>query len=168
MRGRETTTMLPHGPSPLAGEGGSHSEPGEGNARRVALARSMRHRPTDAERALWYLLRDRRFSGFKFRRQVPVGHYIVDFACLSARLIVEADGGHHNGSPRDSLRDAWFRNQGFSVLRFWNFDILNRRTEVSDTLWHALQRLSSPPHPAAAQPPSPARGEGFSSAGITR
>ena len=70
------------------------------------FARKLRQEPTDAERAMWRLLRDRRLSGLKFRRQVPVGPHIVDFACVSARLVVELDGGQHAESKSDAARDA--------------------------------------------------------------
>jgi very-short-patch-repair endonuclease len=102
------------------------------------LAKIMRRRPTGAEGKLWQIVRDRRFSGFKFRRQVTIGSYIVDFVCFERKLIAEADGSQHNGSVRDESRDAWFRSQGFRVRRFWNGDILLRPTEVKDTLWADL------------------------------
>ena len=78
---------------------------------------------TEAEHVLWRILRDRRFAGTKFRRQVPIGPYVADFACFNARLIIEADGGQHNESHSDAVRDAWFAAQGFRVLRFWNIDV---------------------------------------------
>jgi very-short-patch-repair endonuclease len=98
----------------------------------------MRHEPTEAERKLWYLLRDRRFNGFKFRRQVQIGPYIVDFVCPAKRLIIEADGGQHAENGYDERRDIWLKAQGFRIRRFWNDEILNRADEVSDTLWHDL------------------------------
>jgi very-short-patch-repair endonuclease len=103
-----------------------------------ANARTMRRAPTDAERALWRLLRDRRFSGYKFRRQTPLGPFIVDFLCFEARLIVEADGGQHADNSYDRDRDAWLAAQGFRIRRFWNVDILTQPTMVADTLWHDL------------------------------
>ena len=101
-------------------------------------ARAMRRAPTDAERALWRLLRDRRFSGYKFRRQTPLGPFIVDFLCFEARLIIEADGGQHGDNASDIARDAWLIGQGFRVRRFWNIEILTQSTMVADTLWHDL------------------------------
>ncbi len=98
----------------------------------------MRRAPTEAERKLWYLLRDRRFSGFEFRRQVAIGRYIVDFACLDRRLIVEADGGQHAESAYDAERDTWLTAQGFRIRRFWNADILQKPSEIIDTLWADL------------------------------
>jgi len=99
----------------------------------------MRNEPTEAERKLWLLLRDRRFSGFKFRRQVQIGRYIVDFACPAKRVIVEADGGQHAENGYDAERDAWLTAQGFRIRRFWNAEISTRPDEVRDTLWHDLE-----------------------------
>jgi very-short-patch-repair endonuclease len=99
----------------------------------------MRHQPTDAERKLWQLLRNRRFAAFKFRRQEPIDHYIVDFVCYSARLVIEADGSQHAENARDAIRDAYLRAQGFHLLRLWNNDILARPDAVSDAIWAAVQ-----------------------------
>ena len=99
----------------------------------------MRHEPTEAERRLWQLLRNRRFVAYKFRRQEPVDHYIADFVCYSARLIVEADGSQHAVSAYDLTRDAYLRAQGFRLLRIWNNDILARPDSVADAIWSALQ-----------------------------
>ncbi len=97
-------------------------------------ARAMRGAPTEAEQRLWRLLRDRRLGGLKFRRQVPIGPYIVDFLCVGARLIVEADGSQHGGSRHDETRDAFLASEGWSVLRFWNHDILRNSEGVLDTI----------------------------------
>ena len=148
----ETTSFAtPTGlPSPLEGEGARRA--GEGSARGHArtdwrtptlprlrgLARSMRHEPTESEAKLWWLLRDRRLANFKFRRQLPVGTYIVDFVCLTARLVVEADGSQHAESPSDAARDAYLHAQGFQILRIWNDDILARPDDVLDAVWNAL------------------------------
>ncbi len=101
---------------------------------------------TDAERALWTALRDRRFSDFKFRRQVPVGLFIADFMCFAARLIVEADGGQHGESAYDARRTAWLEGKGFRVIRFWNHEILTQRRDIMDRLYTAL----TDPSPRAA------------------
>ncbi len=122
-------------PSPAGGEGDTRQPLREALRGR---SRTMRTDPTEAERRLWHLLRDRRFSGFKFRRQVQIGRYIVDFVCPAKRLIVEADGGQHAESAHDAERDAWLTAQGFRIRRFWNADILIRPEEVRDTLWHDL------------------------------
>ncbi len=97
-------------------------------------ARSMRRAPTDAERALWRILRDRRLSMLKFRRQVAIDRYIVDFICFEHRLIVEADGSQHAENRRDEMRDAFLDQQGFQILRFWNHDILTKPKMVADTI----------------------------------
>src|SRR3984957_15771347 len=108
-------------------------------------ARAMCAAPTDAELRLWRLLRDRRLSGFKFRRQVPVGPYIVDFLCVGAKLIVEADGSQHAESPRDTARDAYLVRQGWKVLRFWNNEVLRNREGVLETIFaHAQERQDRP------------------------
>ena len=100
----------------------------------------MRHDPTDAERALWRILRSRQFAGAKFRRQLPLGPYIGDFVCLDPRLIVECDGGQHADNPYDEARDAWLTAQGFRVLRVWNTDILREPEAVEHALLTALGR----------------------------
>ena len=98
------------------------------------FARTMRHDPTDAEAALWRLLRGRRLAHLKFCRQVPIGRYVVDFACLRYRLIVEADGSQHAESTHDQVRDAWLAAQGYTIVRFWNADILQSPAMIQDTI----------------------------------
>ena len=100
----------------------------------------MRNAATDAEAKLWRLLRDRRLGGSKFRRQAPIGRYIVDFVCLDRRLIVEADGGQHAESVADACRDAWFAGQGFRIVRYWNNDILMNPEGVLSDLEEKLSR----------------------------
>jgi very-short-patch-repair endonuclease len=97
-------------------------------------ARAMPVHETDAERALWRLLRDRRLQSMKWRRQVPIGAYIADFACFEYRLIVECDGAQHVDSLRDVSRDDWLRAQGFAIARFWNHEILRERENVLSTI----------------------------------
>jgi very-short-patch-repair endonuclease len=95
-------------------------------ALRVGTARRLRRDQTDAERALWFRLRDRRLDGLKFRRQMPIKSYVVDFCCESARLIVELDGGQHvERSIEDTKRTADLEAYGYLVLRFWNNDVLS-------------------------------------------
>ena len=160
----------PQAPSPLAGEGegeGSRSSRQHGD-RRIAHARAMRKAPTDAERRLWALVRGKRLEGFKFRRQQPLGPYIVDMACLEKRLIVEADGGQHHENAQDARRDAWLRAQGFRVLRFWNREILREPRMVEDTILRELGAAPFRPEPRDPSPsPSPARGEGGFDAGVS-
>jgi very-short-patch-repair endonuclease len=102
-------------------------------------ARRLRRDATDAERRLWSALRDRRLSGYRFRRQFPIGRFIVDFACTKHRLIVEADGSQHADSESDRERTAWLEEQGWRVLRFWNNDILTNTEGVVETVLKELQ-----------------------------
>jgi very-short-patch-repair endonuclease len=88
------------------------------------IAKTLRKRPTDAERFLWKHLRTKQIEGHKFRRQEPIGNYVVDFACFESNVVIEIDGGQHAASEKDMVRDAWFRSQEFKVLRFWNHDVL--------------------------------------------
>jgi very-short-patch-repair endonuclease len=95
---------------------------------------AMLAEPTETEKALWRLLRDRRVASLKWRRQLPLGDFIVDFVCLEYRVIVECDGSQHAESGYDSERDAWLRSQGFTIVRFWNHEILQERANVVDTI----------------------------------
>src|SRR6266436_3710481 len=97
-------------------------------------ARQLRQCSTDAERRMWSALRDRRLLRYKFRRQHPIGHYIVDFACTEQRLVIELDGGQHGDSTTDTLRTAWLQSRGWQVIRFWNNDILNNTAGVIETI----------------------------------
>jgi very-short-patch-repair endonuclease len=105
-----------------------------------ALAKAMRREPVTTERTLWRVLRDRRLEGLKFRRQVVIGRYIVDFLCLRHRLIVEADGPFHEEKAAHELeRDAWLTAQGFRVLKFANLQIETRAHEVVATIMEAVR-----------------------------
>jgi len=116
--------------------------------RNVAIARSLRRGQTDAERKLWFRLRDRRLDGLKFRRQMPLGRYIVDFCCESARLIIEVDGGQHT-EARDLDRTRDLEAMGYLVLRFWNNDVLKNADGVVESILDTLnKRPSVPPHPS--------------------
>ncbi len=120
------------------------------SANQRSRARAMRGAPTEAERRLWRLLQDRRLSALKFRRQAPVGPYIVDFLCVASKLIVEADGSQHGDNRHDEVRDAHLAAQGWKVLRFWNSDILRNRETVLDTIVaRAVLPGEADPHPAA-------------------
>ena len=149
-------------PSPPAGEGGlrRRRRTGEGERSLTGVARQLRARMTDAERKLWFALKDRRFAAFKFRRQVPVGPYIADFLCFEKRLIVEVDGGQHADSVRDAERDNWLAQNEFQVLRFWNSDLLQNLEGVLTILSEQLERTLHPSSRLRETPPSPARGEG--------
>lgn len=84
----------------------------------------MRKEPTDAEARLWYHLRSGRLTGLKFRRQVPIGAAIADFVCFDQKLIVEIDGSQHLDNVQDKARDLELGRRGFTILRFWNNDVL--------------------------------------------
>ena len=116
-------------------------------------ARQLRGNLTIAERALWRELRQHQL-GVRFRRQFPIPPYIVDFACIEARLIVEADGGQHASAAADLRRNARLSAQGWRILRFWNNDILSNRAGVLQTIAEALGTY---PHPD----PPPLAGEGW-------
>jgi very-short-patch-repair endonuclease len=100
----------------------------------------MRRDAIDAEAAMWRLLRDRRFSRVKFRRQVPFQNYILDFVCFERRLIIEIDGSQHLDSKLDERRDAVLASEGFEILRYWNNDVLQRRSSVLEDLFAKLGR----------------------------
>jgi very-short-patch-repair endonuclease len=127
----------------------------------VARARSLRLNITNAERKLWYALRDRRFANYKFRRQVPVGPYIADFICYSARLVIEVDGGQHAESARDARRDRWFAQNRFRVLRFWNNDVFKNLEGVLTLTLEALEQPTPRPARVSRGHLSSARGEGI-------
>jgi very-short-patch-repair endonuclease len=90
----------------------------------VVRARKLRRNETDAEHKLWTALRDRRLEGTKFVRQYPIGRYVADFVCRDRMLVVEVDGGQHSESGADAARTAFMNARGYSVLRFWNNEIL--------------------------------------------
>jgi len=113
-------------------------------------ARELRIAMTDAERRLWSALRGRRLEGYKFRRQYPLGPFIVDFACLEHRLVVEADGGQHADSDDDRRRTAWLERRGWRVVRFWNNDILANPGGVQEVV---MQELEGPARRARARRP---------------
>jgi very-short-patch-repair endonuclease len=123
----------------------------------LQLARTLRKSMTPAEQLLWRHLRAHRLCDQKFRRQQPVGPYIVNFVHFGARLVIEADGGQHNGSANDAVRDAWLESQGFTVLRFWNDEILLNIEVVLEAVLREVAK-GAPLSPG----PSPATGEGRS------
>lgn len=103
-------------------------------------ARQLRKNMTDAERRLWQHLRSKQTLGYKFRRQEPIGSYIVDFVCYEKKLIIEVDGGQHleKQAEYDKARDAWLKEQGFTVLRFWNNHVLGNTDGVLLRIEHEL------------------------------
>jgi very-short-patch-repair endonuclease len=105
-------------------------------------ARALRKRLTPQEVKLWVKLRELKPLGFHFRRQAPIGPYIVDFVSFKSRLVIEADGGQHNlpeGIESDRARDSCLRSQGFQILRFWNSDIDANLEGVMETIFSALR-----------------------------
>ena len=106
-------------------------------------ARQLRTDMTDAERRLWSVLRARRLEGYKFWRQHPLGSFILDFACVEHRLVVEADGGQHADSAYDRRRTVWLESHGWRVIRFWNNDILTNPDGAAETILQALEVASS-------------------------
>ena len=120
-----------------------------------AYAKQMRHSPTPWEHELWQELRALRFAAVKFKRQQPLGPYIVDFVALSKKLIIELDGGQHSERTHyDVKRDEFMRLNGFSVIRIWNSEWVENRTGVLDEVWRLLHL-----HPLPN--PSPLKGEGL-------
>ena len=111
----------------------------------TAQAKQLRRNATDTERKLWRHVRSRQLGGHRFRRQQPLGPYIVDFVCLDKKLIVEVDGGQHaERIGRDEKRTAWLELQGFRVLRFWNSQVLTEIEEVKQAIMMALEDIPSP------------------------
>jgi very-short-patch-repair endonuclease len=139
---------------------------------RTARAQTLRAASTEAERKLWYRLRDRRLGGTKFVRQAPVGPYYADFVCRACKLIVEVDGSQHADGAHDGKRDAILIALGYRVLRFWNADVLGSIEDVCETIVAAIEGRLTPferfrqpmaeggaaPHPALRATFSPQAG----------
>jgi very-short-patch-repair endonuclease len=105
-------------------------------------ARDLRRNMSNAERKLWQALRLKQLDGARFRRQHPIGPYIVDFVCLEKRLIVEVDGPQHTEEShvaRDARRDRWLRIEGYRVMRFQTINVYQNLGGVVDTIWAALR-----------------------------
>jgi very-short-patch-repair endonuclease len=116
-------------------------------------ARDLRRNSTHAERHLWFNLRAKRL-GFKFKRQVPIGMYIVDFVCLEKHLIIELDGGQHmENQTYDTKRTIWLNEHGFNVLRFWNHDVLQQTASVIEVILKALSSSRDRRHFSPQSPP---------------
>jgi adenine-specific DNA-methyltransferase len=101
------------------------------------FARKLRREQTDVERKLWYALRDRRFHGFKFRRQQPIGPYIADFVCFETKLVIELDGDQHGAAALeayDHARTERLAADGFRVIRFWNHELNENFDGVLDSI----------------------------------
>ncbi|HEU4857931.1 MAG TPA: DUF559 domain-containing protein [Rhodanobacteraceae bacterium] len=122
---------------------------------KTGFARRLRRDMTDAERRLWHYLRRRQLLGFRFRRQFPIGPYIVDFACLEAKLVIEVDGSQHFDAAGDIARTQRLHEHGCRVLRFWNNDVLIRTQQVLAAIHDALGAVG--PHPGL--PPQAGEGD---------
>ncbi len=119
----------------------------------IARARTLREKSSWAEKALWRMLRNERFSGYKFRRQHPFGKYTLDFFCAEARVVVETDGfqhGHPAQQRHDVERDAFLAQRGIVVKRIWNWRLRKEPQVVRDNLWMLLQERA--PHPGNVKP----------------
>jgi len=114
--------------------------------------RQLRARMTDAEVNLWMRLRGKQIGGNYFRRQVPMGAYIVDFVCVKAQLVIEVDGGQHlSAAEYDEQRTAWLKSRGYRVLRFWDNDVLQRQDDALENIRVALQEAPTLPTPASGE-----------------
>ncbi|MFQ5773874.1 MAG: endonuclease domain-containing protein [Kiloniellaceae bacterium] len=110
-----------------------------------SIARSLRRNATDAEHLLWQRLRNRQIADLKFRRQEPIGPFVVDFFCLERNLIVEVDGGQHaTAQDRDAARTAWLEARGYRVIRFWNNEVIGNIEGVLETIARAVRETKSP------------------------
>jgi very-short-patch-repair endonuclease len=108
---------------------------------RRETARRLRANSTSAEILMWRQLRRLETKGTHFRRQVPIGPYVADFACLASRLVIEIDGSQHSEEPnksRDEQRTGWLESEGYKVLRFWNNDITKNPAGVLEVIYAAL------------------------------
>jgi very-short-patch-repair endonuclease len=112
----------------------------------ISLSRNLRKRQTDAENIIWRHLRRKQVEGLRFRRQHPIGRYIVDFVCLEKQLILEIDGGQHAIEiDKDHNRDKWLLAEGYRILRFWNNDVFENLPGVLETIrLNCLNQNDSP------------------------
>jgi very-short-patch-repair endonuclease len=107
-------------------------------------ARRLRRELTDAERQLWVCLRSKQIEAFRFRKQVPLGRFVADFACMEPKLIVEVDGGQHaDRADHDADRTAWLEGWGFTVLRFWNNEVSENMDGVLQVIVNTLHEIDS-------------------------
>ena len=104
----------------------------------TGIARRLRGNQTDAETVLWNRIRNRQIDGHKFVRQMPIEDYICDFVCREQMLVIEVDGGQHNESTADAMRDRRLNEEGYRVLRFWNNDVLGNIDGVLEVIQAAL------------------------------
>jgi very-short-patch-repair endonuclease len=167
----KTRILSPSAPSPA-----KRGKAGMGVRKIVQRARELRRNTTDTERKLWHHIRDKQIESFRFRRQRPIGKYIVDFICLEANLVIELDGGQHAEQLQyDTERTKYLTAQGLHVLRYWNNDVMqNIEGVLRDIRVALMQRTPSQPSPRKGKEqtvsieatdkiprssPSPARGK---------
>ena len=108
---------------------------------KYVLARILRKNLTKEERILWNMLRNRKFKNLKFKRQFPIGEYIVDFVCDEKKIIIEIDGGQHNtheNLEKDNARTEFLKSKGYRVIRFWNNDI---KDNIKGVFEHLLEEF---------------------------
>ena len=121
----------------------------------IERARQLRKQETWAERLVWRWLRDRRFNGYKFRRQHPAGAYYLDFFCEEARLNIELDGRQHgflDGQHHDAVREEFLKSRGIKTLRFWNSHLRRNDQSIRDTIFNELQARAPHPMPDYCRP----------------
>ena len=150
---RETLPLAASPEGPLARREGGGKRVGVKGLR--GTAKRLRKHSTDTERHLWRYLRNRQIDSLKFRRQQPVGSYVVDFVNLEKKVVIELDGGQHALDPDDKIRDEWLRAEGYEVLRFWDNQVFSNLEGVLETIRDALFT----PHPVPL--PQGERGDNF-------
>jgi very-short-patch-repair endonuclease len=104
------------------------------NEHTLTTSRRLRADPTNAEKKLWYALRNRQICGLKFVRQEPIGRYTCDFVCREKLIVIDVDGGQHAESKRDAVRDRYLSERGYRVLRYWNNDVLSNLQGVLESI----------------------------------
>ena len=164
MSRQPSATQLPDSFSPSGEKAGMRGRPPRYGQHRTRttnardFARQLRAQYTDAEKRLWRLLRDRRFTEFKFRRQYACGPYFLDFYCATAKLAVELDGGGH-GFPdqraKDKKRNEFLASKGIQVLRFWNHQMGDELEAVRFEIWHTLMKRTGREAEIAGYLPKP-------------
>src|SRR5262245_20580521 len=120
----------------------------------LQAARDLRQHMTDAEQCLWRCLRGKQLDGFRFRKQHPIAHFVLDFYCPAVRLAIELDGAQHNTSPgraSDDERTRYLNVRGIRVLRFWNHEVVQDLPGVLQRVWDALHLPPSLPPPAGGR-----------------
>ena len=156
----------PPRPSPSRGEGEKAGQALRWEAiqrhystRTLQRARALRQNQTDAEGLLWHYLRNKQLGGYKFRRQQPIGPYIADFACMSRKVLIELDGSQHaERKAHDEEWDAFLRQAGYRVLRFWNNEVFENCFGILESIYAALH-----PHPSSPAEPQPPQSPPFES-----